>query len=510
MNDHDASVVVNDDGGLNFIHGLPSRKLVSVLPNPTDTVVRIDEYPHHFSRLTSINISLTNTCNLSCSYCYEQHRKDYGRFTVDSIKRVHDFLVNINNNQEKTIIFFGGEPLIHSKLILDFLRTYKDEIKTRVSMVTNGLLLTPDFILEYFSYPFTSLIWSIDTFDHTIDDRGIGEKRMDAVKASILSIPSEIRETRLVIRPTIGFRVAQNITEFLQTAYDMGVRSYILQPLIMGNREGFLQWSDGDWERLTANIGSFFTTHPDVHLEVTEGVGDRTMGSNCLVGYDIISVDPSGDFSGCFFFVNQKDKAGDLISGNIFSGSLYVNRENSFKAEYQAMFDQHEQCRSCNLQNHCYQCPAGNLDTGGGMFRPDGMCKKFVQFYLDILNLKFRVRWDRNLSKLTAEYNVRSERALQNIVSDMMSSFGKEYQSDRFREYPLGKMRQIWFNLLRGERPYTAVLLENQNVSWNDIHSLLLKKHKMRTVMMPQGDGTIVHTIMALALLKTAFFDGDM
>jgi hypothetical protein len=47
------------------------------------------------------------------------------------------------------------------------------------------------------------------------------------------------------------------------------------------------------------------------------------------------------------------------------------------------MFDKEEQCRTCDYQNACYQCPAGNIDTGPRLFRPDDMCQKIVKLYLD-------------------------------------------------------------------------------------------------------------------------------
>ena len=136
--DHSATVILNDDLTLTYTtdainmvdrENNTTRKLVSVVPNPYDEVVTIEDHPEHFDRLTSMNVSPTNACNLSCNYCYEQHNKDFGRFTVESIKQACDFLNNVNNLPDKTLIFFGGEPLIHKKLVLDFLSTYKDEIR---------------------------------------------------------------------------------------------------------------------------------------------------------------------------------------------------------------------------------------------------------------------------------------------------------------------------------------------------------------------------------------------
>ena len=87
---------------------------------PTERVLTIDQVKHvAFSELKVMNMILTNACNLSCSYCFEQHRKDYGRFDLTSLKKGYDFLVNCNNLDNKRFQFFGGEPLAQKKLILD-------------------------------------------------------------------------------------------------------------------------------------------------------------------------------------------------------------------------------------------------------------------------------------------------------------------------------------------------------------------------------------------------------
>lgn len=528
--DHNATVTINQDGTLvvstNAVNlvtedkGGP-RKLVSVLPSPDENVVKISDHPEHFARLTSLNVSLTNACNLSCTYCYEQHNRDYGRFTVETIKQAADFLRSINDLPNKSLIFFGGEPLIHSRLILDFLQAHARELyDIRINMVTNGLLLTPAFLTEYFSYPNTSIILSLDTFDPAVDKRGIGEKKMLALRESIFAIPSCVKDRkRVTVRPTIGFDTAPGLGGFLEDLYGLGVRSFIVQPLIMGNTEGFLNWGDAEWKTLTDAVKTFMHAHTDTHIEVTEGVGNRTVGNNCLSGYDIISIDPSGDFSGCFFFVNQKDKAGSLISGNIFKGTLFIDREKEFDRQYREMFTKHEECRTCDLQDYCYQCPAGNLDTGGGMYRPDGMCKRFVSFYLTIQNERFSALWKRNMDALREDMQ-RSDgehRLKVDLLNMMERECGGVFLGyDEVREAPIEKVRDAFVEALKretDERPISPdavmeVYATAPTATWNELHELLLVKYDRQSVRMPEA--TILAPgglLMFLALLRTVIYE---
>ena len=98
----------------------------------------------------------------------------------------------------------------------------------------------------------------------------------------------------------------------------------------------------------------------------------------------MVAIDASGDFSGCYFFTNQKSNGADIaILGNVMKDRVYIDRYKKFQNAYKEMFDTEEQCRTCDYQDACYQCPAGNMDTGSRIFRPDDMCQKIVKLYVD-------------------------------------------------------------------------------------------------------------------------------
>src|SRR6056300_1244557 len=167
LKDHESTVEFVDDKLIfkteNIItpKGLAKQnKLISILPEEEEKIQTIDQSKYLFSELKQMNLILTNACNLKCTYCYEQHNKDFGRFTQHSLLRTYRFLVNANQRQKKVFNFFGGEPLIHKDLILDFVRDNKEELQenargdfnTVVGIVTNGLLLNEQLIDEFLGY----------------------------------------------------------------------------------------------------------------------------------------------------------------------------------------------------------------------------------------------------------------------------------------------------------------------------------------------------------------------
>ena len=241
--DHKISVV-HENGKLVFKSeniitpkGLEKEnKLISVAPSQDEKVVTIDEAKFLFGELKQMNIILTNACNLACTYCYEQHNKDFGRFTEESLLKTYRFLVNANSRQRKVFDFFGGEPLIHKDLILNFLRKNKEELErnsmgennTVIGMTTNGLLITPELYKEYLGYKFTYFLISLDTDRAEVDHREIGQEKIDKLLDMIKEMPEEAKaEKRVTIRTTLAQENAPYLTEFIDNLYSQIGRAHV-------------------------------------------------------------------------------------------------------------------------------------------------------------------------------------------------------------------------------------------------------------------------------------------
>jgi uncharacterized protein len=399
--DHKASVVKSEDGTLQFESeniitpkGYEKiNKLISVVPKENEKIVPLSSVSYLFQELKQMNLILTNACNLSCTYCYEQHNKDFGRFTNESLLKAYRFLVNSNNRQRKVFNFFGGEPLIHKDIILDFIRKNKEELQenargdfnTVVGIVTNGLLFTKELIDEYLSYDFTYILISLDTDRSEVDHREIGQDKINKLLDDIDYMPDEPKaQKRVTIRCTLARENAPHFIDFADKLYARGIRRMVVHPLILDSSKGFIRWRDDEWNKLHKDILDILDKYSDFQIHFSEGVGQKGE-ENCMIGSDMIAIDASGDFSGCYFFTNQKaSSTSETILGNIFHQNIYIDRYKHFQREYSKMFEMEDQCKTCDYKNACYQCPAGNLDTGTRMFRPDDMCQKIVKLYIDL------------------------------------------------------------------------------------------------------------------------------
>ena len=112
--EHKASVIQNEDGTLEFKNediitpkGLKkTNRIISIVPAFEEKIVPASSVKYLFQELKQMNLILTNACNLSCSYCYEQHNKDFGRFTSESLLQSYNWFKNVNTQKRKIFQFF--------------------------------------------------------------------------------------------------------------------------------------------------------------------------------------------------------------------------------------------------------------------------------------------------------------------------------------------------------------------------------------------------------------------
>jgi sulfatase maturation enzyme AslB (radical SAM superfamily) len=341
-----------------------------------------------FYNLKYVDLLLTNSCNLKCDYCYMQHVKNYEPFTPEKIKQAWDFLANINSKYFKYVQFFGGEPLIHNKLILSFMNQYKNDITKSVghqtiSVVTNGLLLTPQFIQEYFSYQDVRMTVSLDSLNGNTKNRKLTTEQIQKIIDNIKLIASITQPHQLTIQATFTPDQTNEINHWFTSLYNIGVRKFIFHPLINSFTDGWISWNDKTWETFSSTIKNILSTHKDLlKFQISEGVGEKGRTGCMSAAMDEISIDGSGDFSGCYKFVSRKEDVPHTILGNLFKNEINRVAIMEIQSEYEKL-QKLPECQDCNTL-YCYQCPAGNAVAGRPVFQPDDMCKKIAILYTEL------------------------------------------------------------------------------------------------------------------------------
>ncbi len=120
--------------------------------------------------IMQVTILPTMACNLACDYCFENEVSENGIMKPETADKVVAYLQKrILSVKPKTlhVHFFGGEPLLNqppikkiTKALWEF--TQPLGIPLTVGMISNGVLLTPEFVDEMTPYGFK---WIKITFD---------------------------------------------------------------------------------------------------------------------------------------------------------------------------------------------------------------------------------------------------------------------------------------------------------------------------------------------------------
>ncbi len=95
----------------------------------------------------TVFVMLGPRCNLKCRYCLQRPlREDRERDALNP--EVIEFIRDIARNQVEPVTahFYGGEPLMYEREMREIIEALADEPNLRFSMISNGMLLTPELV----------------------------------------------------------------------------------------------------------------------------------------------------------------------------------------------------------------------------------------------------------------------------------------------------------------------------------------------------------------------------
>ena len=117
-----------------------------------------------------LRILTTTACNARCSYCYENGFKveTMSEETADSLIK---YILNLPKMENFYIHWFGGEPLLNTKVIDKIMSAIYDKLKLNgttihVYFTSNGSMLDKEMSHK------AKELWHANSFQITIDDIG--------------------------------------------------------------------------------------------------------------------------------------------------------------------------------------------------------------------------------------------------------------------------------------------------------------------------------------------------
>lgn len=350
-------------------------KILAGLFNDMGRCYKKKTFNHEFIRKyhpSSLVLNVSQTCNLSCRYCYGNngtYSSDIPFMSLETAKAAIDFLIR-GSVDRKTyeIIFFGGEPLLNFQLIKGVVGLCKQiELrkggKFKFSITTNATVID-DEMIDFFKANQFGIMVSFDG-DKNFHDKNRpfkgGHGSFDVVSRNIKLLASHfpIIGRVTLVRDMVNGRILNKIIE---NGRLLGINSIHLSPvdctkvgpetiaLANYHMNKLLDFFDKSTENnlrklsLGDNNKIIFDPYAYIIRSFAEKRVKRRYRCGAFFGMRTVSTD--GKIYPCHRFVGLRP----FIIGNIWNGIDYYKVMKILEN-----FDEirHSICRKCWLNNLC-------------------------------------------------------------------------------------------------------------------------------------------------------------
>lgn len=309
----------------------------------------------------------TSACNLHCSYCRASatSKQSQGELDTDEALSFIDQVTPL----KPMIILSGGEPLLRPDIFL--LAKHAASQGLRVSLATNGTLLSPETVAKIASSGVSRVSISLD---------GSTPRKHDASRGQgsyILALEG-IKNLRGKVDFQINFTITKKNADEVQPIFDLAesleakaLHFFFLIPTGRGKEED--QLSSKRQEELLFQIDQEMSRR-DLEVQVTcapqfariaqARVGKRIGG--CLAGTSFVFVSRRGDVYPCGYLPMIAGNIREQSFGEIWENSpdLLALRERRLKGK----------CGECKYLGTCGGCRARAFAEYGDYLESDPLC----------------------------------------------------------------------------------------------------------------------------------------
>jgi hypothetical protein len=194
-------------------------RLRSLWPALLNEIAYLRRAPRSF-RLTSLNIEVTNFCNLACTFCPVNRGLERRKHYLDSA--LFRRLIDVTPTLEFVMPFQWGEPLLHPEIFA--MVRYAADRGIRTMLTTNGTLLDAERCRALATCGLTRVTISVDGDAHT------HEKVRGFPLAALRENVERLRAVRDELRSPLGIDASMVIDADTRAAHETFVREW--RPLV--------------------------------------------------------------------------------------------------------------------------------------------------------------------------------------------------------------------------------------------------------------------------------------
>ena len=292
-----------------------------------------------------LSIWVTKTCNMACSYCYEEGliREDTGVCEIDYIEKTIEFINTMcytTASKKIFIKFFGGEPLIKFPFIKKFVEIANEKIDDKItpfySITTNGTLMTDDMLI-WLKKNNVECALSIDGDEEIYSINRRYKNRSSAWRDVDDLIPRLFDASlKLSARVTYNSKTVSKLSSSCEYLINRGFTVLKVVPDYFDS-----EWSDKSLEILEGQlreIDKIRNIRKNAYINLDDDelfIGRR----GCAGGYSMFSIDLGGNVYPCTYVMDDKQ----FLLGNIenvseieprYTDGTSLNREDCVGCRY--------------------------------------------------------------------------------------------------------------------------------------------------------------------------------
>lgn len=335
-------------------------------------------------------LSLTEQCNLRCSYCYyKESQVDRKNVMSDeilkaSLRAAFDRAIELKQNS-LNITFFGGEPLLRLPSIKKCVKLAKKTVKERQEELaedfqlkffinTNGTLFTQS-ILDYIKKERIQIYLSLDGPERK---HNISRKKVDGTGSfqDIAQWIPELVKMDVLVMSVITRKHIRGLSRSIKWIIDQGFCNVATAVDFDG------KWTGEDmvalsieYEKLALLWDKYQRNGQDVYLSTIQDkisyklLDKRQRHSNCFIFKGAIGVATNGNVFPCSRFITSKEDA-KYILGNVLDKSNKIFT--GFVAKDLCRFLKYDkpECKNCLIRYRCtaHECGCTSFYTTGSIY----------------------------------------------------------------------------------------------------------------------------------------------
>lgn len=320
-------------------------------------------------KVRTVTITLTQSCNLACSYCYEHH-KSTRKMNFLTAKKIIDWeFEHISDDvDEFEFDLFGGEPFLEFELlkqITEYICEKKGNFPCTVFATTNGTLVHGE-VQEWLTGHSCCFVCGL-SLDGTREMHNINRSNSyDDIDLDFFAIQYPTQDVKMTISQ-------ETLPQLAEGVIDMHRKGF----LVSCNLAFEIDWSSPDnvtaLNRELRKLIEFYLENPDIEpcsmlgMDITNVCAEEEEAVRfCGAGKYMCSYDVDGKKYPCQFFMPLSLGAEKSAKVNeIVFPDTYISKE---------LLD--EKCKKCVIRSACSNCFGANFASTGNIYkRDDNMCR---------------------------------------------------------------------------------------------------------------------------------------